>query len=106
MEHPPLAAKQIIGLHRQFIFAPESCFRLPELALLAGNVLTYLAAVLPPIPTSYWDRRPQATPGRLRRLLARADFPNLAHWPPQLRKSARFPPICPKVSRDIDGKTL
>jgi len=25
-EHPPLAAKQMIGLHRHFVFALESCF--------------------------------------------------------------------------------
>ena len=56
VEQVPLAAKQMIGLHRQFVFAQESCQRLPELALLAGNILTYLAAVLPPMPTGFWDR--------------------------------------------------
>lgn len=30
VEHPPLAAKQMIGLHRQFVFNNESCFRLPN----------------------------------------------------------------------------
>jgi hypothetical protein len=86
VEHPPLAAKQMLGFHRQFVFAPEACFRLPELALLAGNILTHTAASLPPIPAGFWDRTPQATPGRLRRLLARAIFPNLADFDPQLRK--------------------
>lgn len=66
VEHPPLAAKQMVGLHRQFVFAEESCFRLPELALLAGNILTHTAARLPPIPSGFWDRTPKATPGRLR----------------------------------------
>ncbi|MBV7336964.1 hypothetical protein KFU94_53805 [Chloroflexi bacterium TSY] len=56
----------MIGLHRQFVHADEACFRLPELGLLAGNLLSHLAASLPPIPTGYWDREPQATPGRLR----------------------------------------
>jgi hypothetical protein len=59
VEQVPLAAKQMIGLHRQFVFAPQSCLRLPELALLAGNILTYLAAVLPPMPTGFWDRHPK-----------------------------------------------
>ena len=59
VEQVPLAAKQMIGLHRHFVFAPESCLRLPELALLAGNILTYLAAVLPPMPTGFWDRHPK-----------------------------------------------
>lgn len=59
VEQLPLAAKQMIGLQRQFVFAPQSCLRLPELALLAGNILTYQAAVLPPMPTGFWDRHPK-----------------------------------------------
>ncbi|MBV7328380.1 hypothetical protein KFU94_08990 [Chloroflexi bacterium TSY] len=34
----------MIGLHRQFVHADEACFRLPELGLLAGNLLSHLAA--------------------------------------------------------------
>lgn len=85
-EHPPLAAKQMIGLHRQFVFGDESRFRLPELALLVGNVLSHCAAILPPAPTGYWDRAPKSTPGRLRNQLSRSLFPNLADFDPQLRK--------------------
>lgn len=96
VEHPPLAAKQMVGLHRQFVFAPESCFRLPELALLAGNILTHTAALLPPISAGFWDRTPKATPGRLRRLLARAIFPNLADFDPQLRKKNSLSDHLPK----------
>ncbi|MBV7338018.1 hypothetical protein KFU94_59285 [Chloroflexi bacterium TSY] len=48
VEHPPLASKQMIGLHRQFVHADEACFRLPELGLLAGNLLSHLAASLLP----------------------------------------------------------
>lgn len=86
VEHPPLAAKQMVGLHRQFVFAPEACFRLPELALLAGSILAYVAAISPAIPTGFWDRQPQATPGRLRRLLAQVDFPNMTEFDPEVRK--------------------
>jgi hypothetical protein len=86
VEQPPLAAKQMIGLHRQFVFAFASCFRLPELGLLAGAILTYLAAVLPTVPSGFWDRNPKPTPGRLRRLLAQADFPTLLDEELQLRK--------------------
>lgn len=59
VEQIPLVAKQMLGLHRQFVFVPESCHRLPELALLLANILTYLAAVLPPMPTGFWDRHPK-----------------------------------------------
>lgn len=86
VEHPPLATKQMIGLHRQFVFADESCFRLPELGLLAGNLLSHVAALLPPMPSGFWDRTPTATPGRLRRVLAKAVFPNFADFDPQIRK--------------------
>jgi len=41
VEQVPLAAKQMLGAHRAFVFGGESRHRLPELALLAGNVLTY-----------------------------------------------------------------
>jgi hypothetical protein len=69
VEQLPLSAKQMIGAVRQFVHAPESIQRLPEISLLAGAVLTYVAAKLPPIPTGFWDRAPKATPGRLRRAL-------------------------------------
>jgi hypothetical protein len=39
IEPIPLAAKQMLGAHRAFVFGDESRHRLPELALLAGNVL-------------------------------------------------------------------
>lgn len=96
VEQPPLAAKQMIGLHRQFVFAPAACFRLPELSLLAGSVLTYLAAVLPPVPSGFWDRTPRPTPGRLRRLLAQTNFPPLPVEHLQLRKKNSVTAHLPK----------
>ena len=105
----PLAAKhmtchrsQVIGAHRQFVFAHQSCQRWPELALLVGGILTYLAAALPPIPTGFWDKQPKATPGRLRRLLARLDFPKDYPFGPQLRKKRASPAIYPREWPLID----
>ncbi|MEK7816631.1 MAG: hypothetical protein AAB281_00085, partial [Actinomycetota bacterium] len=86
VEQVPLAAKQMLGGARQFVSAPESCQRLPELNLLAGAITTYLAATLPAAPTGFWDRQPKPTPGRLRRLLARTPFPQSYPLPEQLRK--------------------
>ncbi len=86
VEQVPLAAKQMLGGARQFVFAPESCQRLPELNLLAGAMVTYLAATLPAVPTGFWDRNPKPTPGRLRRLLARTPFPESYPLPARLRK--------------------
>jgi hypothetical protein len=86
IEQLPLAAKHMVGAQRQFVSAEESCYRLPELSLLAGSMLTYLAATLPPIPTGFWDRHPKGTPGRLRRWLGRTTFSDL---PPVLNGRIR-----------------
>ena len=75
VEQIPLSAKQMVGAHRQFVHNPESVQRLPELALLAGSVLSFLAATLPPSPSGFWDRHPKPTPGRLRRTLLGQPFP-------------------------------
>jgi len=85
IEQLPLAAKQMLGAARQFVHEQETCQRYPELALLAGAVLAYAAATGPAVPTGSWDRQPQRTPGRLRRLLAQADFPKDFPLPGRLR---------------------
>jgi len=86
VEQIPLAAKQMVGAHRQFVWAAESIQRLPELALLAGSILTFLAASAPLAPTGFWDRHPQKTPGRFRRSLMGKPFPQSYPLPKQLRK--------------------
>lgn len=82
VEQVPQAAKQLLGAHRQFVFGEASRQRLPEVALLSGSLLMYLAATQPAQPTGFWDRTPQPTAGRLRRLLAghqySKDWPMLA----------------------------
>lgn len=98
VEQVPLAAKHMIGAHRQFVFAVQSCLRLPLLVLLAANLLTYFASVFPPLSTGFWDRSPRSTPGRLRRLLAQASFPNYYPFDPQLRKKASVFEHLPKGS--------
>jgi hypothetical protein len=96
VEQLPLAAKQMVGASRQFVSAPETCQRLPELALLAGAILTYAAATQPAVPTGFWDRRPQPTPGRLRRVLAQAPFPKEFPWPTHIREKAVVTDHLPK----------
>jgi hypothetical protein len=88
VEQVPLAAKQLVGAARQWVSAPETCQRLPELALLAGSILTYVAATHPPIASGFWDRRPCATAGRLRRVLAQAAFPHSFPFPAHIREKA------------------
>ena len=100
VEQVPAAGKQMLGGVRQFVFASESCQRLPELNLLAGAIVTYLAATLPAVPTGFWDRNPKPTPGRLRRLLARVSFPKLYPLPERLRKKDS---ICDHLPKGILG---
>ena len=96
VEQIPLAAKQMVGAHRQFVYADESIQRLPELALLAGSILTFLAATAPLAPTGFWDRQPKRTPGRFRRSLMGKPFPHSYPLPVQLRKKASVTAHLPK----------
>jgi hypothetical protein len=96
VEQLPLSAKQMIGAARQFVHAEESVQRLPELSLLAGAVLTYTAAKLPPIPTGFWDRAPKSTPGRLRRVLTGHPFPPNLPLPARIRKKDSLTDHLPK----------
>lgn len=96
VEQIPLAAKHMVGAHRQFVFAPESIQRLPELALLAGSIQSFLAATLPVRPTGFWDRQPRRTPGRLRRALFGRLFPSSYPLPARIRKKRSVTEHLPK----------
>ena len=99
VEQLPLAAKQMLGAARQFGHEHETCQRVPELALLAGAVLTYAAATGPAVPTGSWDRHPRRTPGRPRRLLGKADFPQDLALPARLRRKVAVTDHLPKGFR-------
>jgi hypothetical protein len=96
IEQLPLAGKQMVGAHRQFVFAAQTRHRLPELVLLAGSILTGLAALHPTMPTGFWDRNPQPTPGRFRRALMGLPFPQSYPLPEQLRQKASVTAHLPK----------
>ncbi len=96
VEQIPLSAKQMVGAQRQFVHNPESVQRLPELALLAGSVLSFLAASFPPTPTGFWDRAPKRTPGRFRRLLMGQPFPKDATLSAQFREKESVTTQLPK----------
>jgi hypothetical protein len=96
IEQLPLAAKQMLGAHRAFVFGGKSRHRLPELGLLAGNVLTYVAATTAAIATGFWDRCGRPTCGRLRRALLRVDFSAIPVPEGRLRKKASVTEHLPK----------
>jgi hypothetical protein len=84
LNHKPAVAanlwfKRQLGAHRQFVFGEDSRQRLPEIALVSGSLLMYLAATQPAHSTGFWDRTPQPTAGRLRRQLAQQQYSE--DWP-------------------------
>lgn len=81
---------------RQYVFNSKSCFRLPELGILAGNMLTHVAHELPPIPTGYWDRFPKKTSGRLQQALKRGKRPEFSLLNPKIRPKASISAHLPK----------
>jgi hypothetical protein len=96
IEQLPLAAKQMLGAHRAFVFGGESRHRLPELALVAGNVLAYVAATSAVVATGFWDRCCRPTWGRLRRVLLRVNFSAVPVPEGALRKKASVTAHLPK----------
>ncbi len=86
IEQLPLAGKQMVGAHRQFVFADKTRHRLPELVILAGSILTGMAALHAEIPTGFWDRNPKPTPGRFRRALSNLPFPQTYPLPARVRQ--------------------
>jgi hypothetical protein len=96
VEQIPLAAKQMLGAHRQFVHDAESIQRLPELALLAGSIVSFVAATLPAIPTGFWARKPKRTPGRFSRTLRGKPFPKDAEISGKIRKKNSFTAHLPK----------
>jgi hypothetical protein len=96
VEQLPLAAKQMLGAERSFVSSKEARYRLPELALLAGNLLSYVAATVPAVATGFWDRCCRPTCGRLRRYLERLIFSELPLPEDQLRKKASITDHLPK----------
>ena len=107
VEQLPLAAKQITqrvpGAERSFVFSNEARYRLPELALLAGNFLSYVAATVPAVATGFWDRCCRPTCGRLRRYLERLHFSELPLPEDQLRKKASIFRVIPRKARISAG---
>ncbi len=100
VEHLPLVAKPMLGCGQAFVFGKESRLRLPELALLSGNMLSYVAATCCAVATGFWDRMCRATCGRLRRVLNRLDFSELPVLGEQLRKKAS---VTSHLSTGVEG---
>ena len=99
VEQVPLVAKQTLGLHRHFVWARLSCIRLPALALLVANILTYLAATLPPLPTGFWDRQPKKRQVAFVASWRTLIFHMITRLMVNFAKSSPLPTICPRALR-------
>jgi len=95
-ERIPWSARRMVGARRRFVHHPERVRRLPELALLAGSILSFLAATFPAPPTGFWDRPPQRTPGRFRRLLIGQPCPKDVKLPRRRREKKSVTGHLPK----------
>ena len=104
VEQIPLVTKQLLGCQRQFVFAPSSCWRLGELAFLVGNVLTWLAVLLPPQPTGYWDRHPKKHLAGYAGSWRRQFFQKIPFLTGNFEKSGRRQTICQRELMLIGGK--
>jgi hypothetical protein len=105
VEQLPLAAKHMVGAHRQFVHADETIQRLPELAILSGSILSFLAATMPLSPTGFWDTKPKRTPGRFRRRIQGQPFPQSYPLPEQFRKKLSSTVHLPKGMDAVRPRT-
>jgi hypothetical protein len=96
IEQIPLAAKQMLGAARSFVFGKESRVRLPALSLLAGSVLSYVAASSEVVASGFWDRCARPTCGRLRRVLSSLHFRDLPVPQGRIRKKESVTAHLPK----------
>ena len=90
IEQLPQTGKQLLGGQRAFVHGEESRYRLPELCLFAASLCLYLSATSKAVATGFWDRNPKPTPGRFRRVLAGAAFPDFASRESEFRKMVDF----------------
>jgi len=96
IEQIPLSAKQMLGASRTFVFGKASRVRVPVVSLLAGSVLSYVAASSPVVATGFWDVCARPTCGRLRRVLSGLHFQDLAAPQGQIRKKESVTAHLPK----------
>lgn len=101
IEQLPLVSKQLLGCHRQFVFAPESCWRLGELAFFVGNLLTWLALTLPAFPSGFWDRHPKKRPVALEGSWLKPLFQKMPYFLVEFVERHLFPTIYQRELRRI-----
>ena len=93
VEEVPLVCKQLLGLQRQFVFADLARFRLPELGLIAANILAHLVADLPPSPPASGIANRGARPAACGACWGRLVFRPHTPWLAEFAKTGRDGPF-------------
>lgn len=83
----------MIGSHRQFVHAEETIQRLPELALMAGSILSFLAATMPPHQQVFGIENQKELLDVFAAHLQVRHFPNLPIFQGDFEKRTRSLPI-------------
>lgn len=77
IEGIPQTGKYLLsgGGGRHYVHHPTAMTRLPALTMIFGSLFKYLAAILPPIRSGFWDRAVKPTYGRLLKYLKKVGLP-------------------------------
>ncbi len=94
IEGIPQTGKYLLsgGGGRHFVHHPTAITRLPALTMIFGSLFKYLAAIMPPIRTGFWDRVVKPTYGRLMRYLKKVGLPISSQLSKKASVTAHLPP--------------
>lgn len=94
IEGIPQTGKYILsgGGGRHYVHHPTAITRLPALTMIFGSLFKYLAAILPPIRSGFWDRAAKPTYGRLLKYLKKVGLPLSSQLFKKASVTAHLPP--------------
>lgn len=94
IEGIPQTGKYILsgGGGRHYVHHPTAITRLPALTMIFGSLFKYLAAILPPIRSGFWDRAVKPTYGRLLKYLKKVGLPLSSQLFKKASVTAHLPP--------------
>jgi hypothetical protein len=94
IEGIPQTGKYILsgGGGRHYVHHPTAITRLPALTMIFGSLFKYLAAILPPIRSGFWDRAVKPTYGRLLKYLKKVGLPLSSQLSKKASVTAHLPP--------------
>jgi hypothetical protein len=94
IEGVPQTGKYLLsgGGGRHYVHHPTAVTRLPALTMIFGSLFKYLAAILPPIRSGFWDRLVKPTYGRLMKYLKKVGLPLSSQLSKKASVTAHLPP--------------